>query len=66
MNKVFLPHIKKRTSATTGDLFFVVALSKLETINLPALMMERIHNVITIKHDKHGLVYWYLLNYLFY
>ncbi|KAK4737286.1 hypothetical protein R3W88_000983 [Solanum pinnatisectum] len=40
-------------------------LDKLEEINLPAIMLEHMHRVMTWKRAKHDIPYGYLLNYVF-
>lgn len=65
VNEVLLPRTKKRTIATTTDLFCMEALSKSEAINLPAILMEHIHEVMKAKDEKYGLAYGYLFNHVF-
>ncbi|KAH0746521.1 hypothetical protein KY285_008178 [Solanum tuberosum] len=65
VNKVILPRSEKRAIASTGDLFFMEALCKFDAINLPAIMLERIHKTVTVKNGKHGMGYSYFLTSVF-
>lgn len=65
INKVLLPRYMKRSVATTVDLYLMEALRELESLNLPALMMEHITKIMTVKDGNHGLGYGYLLNKVF-
>ncbi|KAH0686209.1 hypothetical protein KY289_016976 [Solanum tuberosum] len=65
INKVMVPRTEKRTVASAADLFLMEKLDELEEINLPAIMLEHMHRVITWKNSKHGIPYGYLLNFVF-
>lgn len=41
------------------------SLSRMEHINLPAIMIEHIQKIMTSRDEKHGLAYGYLLNRVF-
>ncbi|KAH0633531.1 hypothetical protein KY284_036317 [Solanum tuberosum] len=65
INKVLVPRTEKRTVASAVDMFLMEKLDELEEINLPAIMLELMHRVMTWKRAKHGIPYGYLLNYVF-
>ncbi|KAH0698786.1 hypothetical protein KY284_013001 [Solanum tuberosum] len=65
INKVMVPRTEKRTVASDVDLFLMEKLDELEEINLPAIMLEHMHRVMTWKNAKHGIPYGYLLNFVF-
>ncbi|KAH0738544.1 hypothetical protein KY290_037249 [Solanum tuberosum] len=65
INKVMVPRTEKRTVASAADLFLMEKLDELEEINLPAIMLEHMHRVMTWKNAKHGIPYGYLLNFVF-
>lgn len=48
-----------------ADLYLMEILTTLEDINLPALMMEHMTKVWTMKEGRHGLAYGYQLNNVF-
>lgn len=54
VNKVLLPHSKKRTVETTTNLFFMENLSKFEPINLPVIILEHIKKILTAKDGSMG------------
>lgn len=41
------------------------ALSKLDAINLPSIMLEYMNKIIIVKDRKHELVHGCLMNYVF-
>lgn len=47
--------------ASTADLYLNKALSKLDAINLPAIILEHIHKTVSVKEGKHGTGYGYFL-----
>lgn len=55
----------KRTVASATDLFLMEKLSKVEQINLHAIMLEHMHKVMTWKNARHGIPYVYILNHIF-
>ncbi|KAH0715953.1 hypothetical protein KY285_008859 [Solanum tuberosum] len=65
INKVLVPRSKKRTVASAADLFLMEKLDELKAINLPAIILEHMHRVMTWKNSKHGIPYGYLLNHVF-
>ncbi|KAH0650083.1 hypothetical protein KY284_029995 [Solanum tuberosum] len=65
INKVLVPRTEKRTVASDVDLSLMEKLDELEEINLPAIMLEHMHRVMTWKKVKHGIPYGYLLNFVF-
>ncbi|WMV49881.1 hypothetical protein MTR67_043266 [Solanum verrucosum] len=65
INKVLVPRSEKKNVAFVADLFLMEQLDELEAINLPAIMLEHMHKVMTWKNSKHGIPYGYLLNYVF-
>ncbi|KAH0743919.1 hypothetical protein KY290_031912 [Solanum tuberosum] len=65
INKVLVSIIEKRTVASVADLFLMEKLDELEEINLPVIMLEHMHRVMTWKKAKHGIPYGYLLNFVF-
>ncbi|KAH0778680.1 hypothetical protein KY290_005107 [Solanum tuberosum] len=65
INKALEPMIEKRNVASAADLFLIEKLDELEAINLPAIMLEHMHMVMTGKSAKHGIPYGYLLNHMF-
>jgi len=64
INKVLVPRTEKRTMAFVADLLLIEKLDELDDINLPAIMLEHMHRVMTWKKAKHGTLYGYLLNYV--
>ncbi|KAH0743062.1 hypothetical protein KY290_031055 [Solanum tuberosum] len=62
INKFLVPRTEERTVAFAADLFLMEKFDELEAINLPAIMLEHMHRVMT---TKHGIPYGYLLNYVF-
>ncbi|KAH0748685.1 hypothetical protein KY290_027917 [Solanum tuberosum] len=50
---------------SAADLFLMEKLDELDKINLPAIMLEHMHMVMTWKEAKHEIPYWYLLNLVF-
>lgn len=62
VNKVLLPHSEKCIVASATNLLFMNSLSKFEDINLPALMIEHMYKVMTVKDKKHEMyiVIYYL------
>ncbi|KAH0748135.1 hypothetical protein KY290_027367 [Solanum tuberosum] len=65
INKVVVPRTEKRTVVSAVDLFLVEKHDELEQINLPAIMLEHMHRVMTWKNAKHDIPYGYLLNFVF-
>ncbi|KAH0722772.1 hypothetical protein KY290_005420 [Solanum tuberosum] len=65
INKVMVPRTEKRTVASVADLFLMKKLDELEEINLPAIMLEHMHRVMTWKLAKQCILDGYLLNYVF-
>ncbi|KAK4737100.1 hypothetical protein R3W88_000797 [Solanum pinnatisectum] len=65
INKVLVPRIEMRIVASAADLFLMEKLDELEAINLPAIILEHMHRVMTWKTAKHGIPYGYLLNHMF-
>ncbi|KAH0665293.1 hypothetical protein KY290_027559 [Solanum tuberosum] len=65
INKVFAPRTENITVASSVDLFPMEKFDELEVINLPAIMLEHMHRVMTWKSAKHGIPYGCLLNYVF-
>lgn len=65
VNKVMVPRSEKRTVVSAADLFLMEKLSDPEEINLPTIMLENIHRVMTWKIWNHGIPYVYLLNWVF-
>ncbi|KAK4725126.1 hypothetical protein R3W88_027905 [Solanum pinnatisectum] len=64
INKVLVPRTEKITITSVADLFLMEKLDELEEINLPAIMLEHMHKVMTWKKAKHEIPYGYLLNYV--
>lgn len=62
VNKVLLLRTEKHTAITGPDLFLMEALSKFKHANLPAIIIEHMHKVMTAKNGHHGLAYGFLLN----
>lgn len=54
VNKVLVPRNEKSTIASAIDLFIMKKLDYLKEINLPALMLEHMHIVMTWKRAKRG------------
>ncbi|KAK4721732.1 hypothetical protein R3W88_011965 [Solanum pinnatisectum] len=65
VNKVLLPRMKKRTAATSTNLYLMEALSRFEPIDLPALMMEHLYKTVIDHKRKHGMGYGYFLTKVF-
>ncbi|KAH0686307.1 hypothetical protein KY289_017059 [Solanum tuberosum] len=65
INKALVPRSEKRIIASAADLFLMEQLDELEAINLPVIMLEHMHKVMTWKNAKHGIPYGYLLNHVF-
>lgn len=65
INKVLVPMSDKRTVASATDLFLMEKLSKVEQINLHAIMLEHTHKVMPWKNARHGIPYVYILNHIF-
>lgn len=65
VNKVLLSHTEKRNVASSADLFLMEMLDMYETINLPGLVLEHMHRIMTGKDGKHGMAYGYFLNKVF-
>ncbi|KAH0665678.1 hypothetical protein KY285_026884 [Solanum tuberosum] len=65
INKVLVPRSEKRTVTSTVDLFLMEKLDELDKINLPSIMLEHMHRVMTWKEAKHEISYGYLLNLVF-
>ncbi|KAH0746082.1 hypothetical protein KY285_007739 [Solanum tuberosum] len=57
INKVLVPQTEKRIVASAADLFLMEKLDELKEINLPAIMLEHMHRVMTWKRAKHGIPY---------
>ncbi|KAG5582067.1 hypothetical protein H5410_052694 [Solanum commersonii] len=65
VNKVLLPRTKKRTAASTTDLYIMEALCKFEPIDLPALIMEHLYKSMIKHKGKNGIGYDYFLTKVF-
>lgn len=65
VNKSLLPKSEKRTTVAGPNLFLMEILSKYNKVNLPAIVIEHIHTVMTAKDGKHGLAYDFWLNRVF-
>ncbi|WMV54998.1 hypothetical protein MTR67_048383 [Solanum verrucosum] len=62
VNKVMLPQTEERTIAFVVDLFLIEQLESYEAINLAGIILEHMHQIMTIKNGKNGIAYGYLLN----
>ncbi|KAL3330128.1 hypothetical protein AABB24_034139 [Solanum stoloniferum] len=60
VNMVLLPRTEKRIVASSTYLFVMEQLDIYEAINLPGIMLERMHRIMTVKNGKHGITYKYL------
>ncbi|KAG5611917.1 hypothetical protein H5410_023198 [Solanum commersonii] len=56
---------KKRTVASSTDLFVIESLCKFEPLNLPTLMLEHMYKTITKHKGKHGMGYGHFLTKVF-
>ncbi|KAL3368697.1 hypothetical protein AABB24_009500 [Solanum stoloniferum] len=65
VNKVLLLRTEKRNAASSTDLLLMEMLDMYETINLPGLMLEHMHRIMTGRDGKHGTAYGYFLNKVF-
>lgn len=54
VNKVLLPHLERRSIDTIPDLYLMEALLTFTPISLPAIMMEVILKLVTVKDDDTG------------
>lgn len=59
INMVLLPRTEKRIVASSTNLF-VMEQDTYEAINLPRIMLEHMHMIMTVKNGKHGINYKYL------
>lgn len=64
VNKVLVPRTEKRTVASATYLFLMEKPVNVEEINLPSLILEHMHKVMTWKHAKYGIPYGYPLNFV--
>lgn len=65
VNKVFLPRTENRSIAGTSDLFLMEALSTLHPVNLPAIMLDHMKKILSVKDGRHGLAYGFFLTRVF-
>ena len=64
-NKVLLPKIENRISATSTDLSIMESLCKFNPFDLPSLMLKHMYRTIIERKGKHGIGYGYLLTKVF-
>ncbi|XP_070013479.1 uncharacterized protein [Nicotiana sylvestris] len=65
VNKVLLPRAKRRSVASKADLFLMETLDNFSSINLPAIMIEHMQKVESLKDGNPGLPYGFLLTKVF-
>ncbi|XP_060198413.1 uncharacterized protein LOC132627220 [Lycium barbarum] len=65
VKKVLLPHDERRSMAAIPDLYLIEALANFTPVSLPALMIEHMKKVVTVKEGRHGLAYGFFLTKVF-
>ena len=65
VNKIILPRTEKKTSTTSADLFIMESLGKLESLDLPGLMLEHMYKTVIERIGKHDMGYGYFLTKVF-
>ena len=65
VNKTLLSRTKKRTLATSADLYVMELLCKFKPLNLSGLMLEHINKTVIERKGIHGMGYEYFLTEVF-
>lgn len=65
VKKVLLQRTKKRSISAISDLFLMEAFATLHPISLPAIMMEHMRKIVSVRDGKYGLAYGFLLSKIF-
>ena len=61
VNKTLLSRTKKRTLATSADLYVMGLLCKFKPLNLSGLMLEHMYKTVIERKGIHGIGYVYFL-----